>query len=56
MSAPKKIAKALIGGNWSFYLTIYILFLVNSFVIRKLNGTVASVKSMVEVLNKAGKI
>lgn len=32
----KKIAKALIGGNW------------------KCNGTVASVKAMAEVLNKAG--
>jgi triosephosphate isomerase len=32
----KKIAKALIGGNW------------------KCNGTVSSVKSMVEALNKAG--
>jgi triosephosphate isomerase (TIM) len=32
----KKIAKALIGGNW------------------KCNGTVASVKQMAEVLNKAG--
>jgi hypothetical protein len=32
----KKIAKALIGGNW------------------KCNGTVSSVASMVEVLNKGG--
>jgi triosephosphate isomerase len=32
----KKIAKALIGGNW------------------KCNGTTASIKSMAEVLNKAG--
>lgn len=32
----KKIAKALIGGNW------------------KCNGTVASIKQMAEVLNKAG--
>ena len=32
----KKIAKALIGGNW------------------KCNGTVASVKSMINVLNNAG--
>lgn len=32
----KKIAKALIGGNW------------------KCNGTVAQIKSMVDVLNKAG--
>jgi triosephosphate isomerase len=34
--ASKKIAKALIGGNW------------------KCNGTMASVKQMAEVLNKAG--
>lgn len=34
--SSKKIAKALIGGNW------------------KCNGTVASVKQMAEVLNKAG--
>ena len=32
----KKIAKALIGGNW------------------KCNGTQASIKSMIEVLNNAG--
>jgi triosephosphate isomerase len=34
--ASKKIAKALIGGNW------------------KCNGTVASIKQMADVLNKAG--
>ena len=33
----KKIAKALIGGNW------------------KCNGTVASVKSMIDVLNAGGE-
>eukprot|EP01031_Cornospumella_fuschlensis_P010761 gene10761-13168_t len=36
--ASKKIAKALIGGNW------------------KCNGTVASVRQMAEVLNKAGAL
>lgn len=34
--ASKKIAKALIGGNW------------------KCNGTIASIKQMADVLNKAG--
>ncbi|RYG64884.1 hypothetical protein EON64_13080 [archaeon] len=36
--SSKKIAKALIGGNW------------------KCNGTVASVRQMAEVLNKAGPL